>query len=209
MSSKVMFKNENSCIVIKEDKLYVMSTRYKDLSVRAFTILNGFQIELGRSIKDFEAALREARLPIMIKMLQETSNNNIKITYYQIIRMHTGKVDDKIIATIVCKNDIITVLSFNRGLIKDGEYRRYNQLSVLHQISLPYDLSESSSSNRNEQVVKTLKTVMPITNSIVVNEKEDSLVAITKEDNLKLKFTFISNAKNNKRFELISIALAE
>ena len=114
MQNKIMFKNEDSCIAIKDDKMYILSTRYKDISSRALTVMSGFQIELGRDINDIITALKETRVPVIIK---EVISNGDK-SHYQIIRMHTGKVDDKLVATLLCNNGIIHSISFNRALIE-------------------------------------------------------------------------------------------
>jgi len=206
MAIQVMFKNEKSYIAIKNDKLYIVSTKYKDYSPRAITIMPGFQIELGRNIQEIEDAIKRTRLPIILKTLAEM--NNIK--QVQIIRMHTGKVADKVVAIISCKNNIINTVAFNRKLIKDGEYRRYNNLSVLHQVSIPYDLSESNTRFRRDQVISTLSNIIPsISHSEVeVIEKEKRLVASVRDDDAAIKFTFVSNTQMNNRFELMSIALA-
>ncbi|MBO5386748.1 MAG: hypothetical protein J6A59_01205 [Lachnospiraceae bacterium] len=205
MQNKIMFKNEDSCIAIKDDKMYILSTRYKDISSRALTVMSGFQIELGRDINDIITALKETRVPVIIK---EVISNGDK-SHYQIIRMHTGKVDDKLVATLLCNNGIIHSISFNRALIRDGSYRQYNILSVLHQLSVPYNLCDSTSVSRSEQLKQILKSVMNIVNNIEVTEKDNQLVAITNEDNLKLSFKFILNKNNNNRYELISISLAQ
>lgn len=204
MAVTKLLKSAYSYIAIKDDKMYIMSNHCKDISPRAFQIAPGFQIEIGRQIDDIEKALKQTRLPFILK--EVTSHGDI--SHYQIIRMHTGKVDDKIIATIVCLDGAISSISFNRALIKDNEYRRYNQLSILHQLSLPYDYKESSCNSRQEQVIKAITTIMSITNPIEVIEETNSISAITLEDELKLKFKFILNKNNNNRYELISIALA-
>lgn len=204
MQNKIMFKNDDSCIAIKDDKMYILSTRYKDISSRALTVMSGFQIELGRDINDIITALKETRVPVIIK---EVISNGRK-SHYQIIRMHTGKVDDKLVATLLCNNNIIHGISFNRALIKDGSYRKYNILSVLHQLSVPYNLCDSNSVSRSEQLKQILKSTMNIVNNIEVTEKDNQLIAITNEDNLKLNFKFILNKNNNNRYELTSISLA-
>ena len=205
MSNKIMFRNDDSCIAIKDDKLYILSNHYKDISCRSITVMSGFQIELGRDINDIIQALKETRVPVFIK---EVANNSI-LTYYQVIRLHTGKVDDKVVADITCKNNKIISIAFNRKLISDSDYRRYNQLSVVHQLSIPYDLYVSDCTTRWEQVRKILKSAINVVNPIEVKEKDLQLVAIVNEDNLKQKYTFISNKNNNNRYELISISLVE
>lgn len=206
MSVEVLFKKDNSYIAIKNDKLYILSVKYKDFSPRAITIIPGFQIELGRSIKDIEEALKHTRLPIILKTLTEI--NNIK--QIQIIRMHTGKVDDKVVAVISCKNDIINTVAFNKELIKDSSYRRYNNLSVLHQISIPYNLCESQAKFRRDQVINILSNIISNVSysEIEVVEKGKQLITYITEEDKKIKYTFVSNKNNNDRFELMSISLA-
>lgn len=199
-----MFANSYSCIAIKDNKLYIVSTKHKDFSLRAITIINGFQIELGRKMSEIREALEETRLPIMIK---EVVNDGDK-AHYQIIRMHTGKVDDRVVATVICSKDIMRSISFNRALIKDSEYRKYNKLSVMHQISMPFDPAENNCSSRLEQINKLLSSILPLTNPLIVSEDGNQLTAITNEEELKLKFKFILNKSNNNRYELISISLA-
>lgn len=200
MGCRYLFKNESSCIAIRNDKLYVISTRYKDYSPRAIQILPGFQLELGRSIQDFKEALKETRLPVIIKKLIERGD----ATHYQIIRMHTGNVDDKVVASIACRDDIIKVIAFNRALIKDMAYRRYNQLSTYNQLSLPYNLEGTGCMNRTEQVKKSLSAVT-MSNNAEVKESGKKLTATVDADGQKMIFTFILNATN--RYELSNISI--
>lgn len=204
MEKKLMLKTKESCILIKDGKMYIISTKYKDYSCRAITIMNGFQIEMGRNINDIKQALKETRLPIIIKEVI----NMETIQHYQIIRMHTGNVDDKVIATVVCNNYIISSVSFNRNLIQDREYRKYNQISVLHQLSIPYDLSEANCLSRGEQVRNILNTAMHTRSSIKVKEEteKNNLSAIIDAEGIKMKLLFILNDKS-KRYDLTSISL--
>ena len=130
MPNKILYKTPYSCIAIKDDKMYVVSTKYKDYSPRAITIMPGFQIELGRNINEIEEALRLTRVPVILKTLIDTG----EIQQIQVIRMHTGIVDDKLVAMLVCKHNIIQSVSFNRDLIKDGEYRR-NQDDIFRPVA--------------------------------------------------------------------------
>lgn len=203
MDKKIMFKNNSSCIVIKDGKMYIASTKYKDYSCRAITIMNGFQIEIGRNINEIKQALRETRLPIIIREVINVKS----VKHYQIIRMHTGNVDDKVIATVVCNNDIISIVSFNRDLIRDKDYRRYNQISVLHQLSIPFDLSETGNISRSEQLKAILSVAMHIRGNIKVIEQSDSLSAIIDSgEEEKFKILFILNSKTN-RYDMTSLSL--
>ena len=202
---KVISKNKKSYILIKNGKMYILSTNRKDYSSCAIPIIPGFQIELGRNIKEIEEAIKFTRLPVIIKELVERGS----IKQLQIIRMQTGKVNDKVVASIVCNKDIITSISFNRALINDNEYRKYNGLTVLHQISIPFELCDSNATSRRDQVNNLLSNILPHMGltDISVAEDKSKLCAIAKnKDGDMLKFTFIFN-KNTSRFEFTSISL--
>lgn len=205
MATKIMFRTKYSCITIKDGKMYTLSNKYKDYSPRAITIISGFQIELGRNINDIETALKETRLPIILKTV--TDINDIK--HIQIIRMHTGRVDDKIVAIMSCKNNIITSVSFNKDLIKDAAYRKYNSLSVYHQLSMPYSLSDSGYKFRRDQVLSVIQKIIPSIeyNEVEVVEKGKQLIVNINDEDVSMKMLFISNKNNNDRYELMSISL--
>lgn len=205
MDNKIMFKNEYSCIVIHDEKLYIMNNKYKEYSLRAVTIIPGFQLELGRDIKEIKEALKETRLPIIIKKLTELPNGT---AYYQIIRIHTGNVDDKVVTNVVCIKDKITSIAFNKALLKDSNYRKYNQLSVYHQLSVPYDLAQTEFNFRGEQIDTRLSTVIKLKHKIKIVEDTNKISAIIQEDDKYIQFLFILN-KNNNRFELSSIGIGD
>lgn len=202
MSKKKMFKTDNSYITIMDDKLYILSNKYRDYSPRAVMVIPGFQIELGRDINDIITALKETRLPVIIKSVIEKGDKH----YYHIIRMETGNVDDKIIASVVCSNNIIHTISFNRTLLKDSNYRRYNKVSIFHQLSLPYSLAESNVISRGEQVRNAVITILGRVKHIEVNESQNKLVALINDEDIKIKLTFILDSTNN-RYALSSISL--
>lgn len=202
MDAKVMFNNGNSFIIIKNGKLYI-ATKQHEISKCAITLINGFQVELGRNIQDIQEALKYTRLPIVLKTVLEQE----KVSQYQVVRMHTGKVDDKVIANILCKNGIISVVSFNRKLINDQQYRKFNQLSIVHQLSLPFNMLESGCSSRIEQVSKALSTAIMVDGTPELTEGKNNLTAVIKTNSCKIKYTFILNTSTN-RYELTSMSLA-
>lgn len=202
MSKKYMFKTQDSCIAILDDKLYILSNKYKDYSPKAVMIIPGFQIELGRSINDIIAALKETRVPVIIKKVIEKG----ELEYYSIVRMSTGKVDDKAVASVICKQNIISTISFNKSLLKDENYRKYNKVSIFHQLSLPYKLSESNCMSRGEQVQNVLRTVFGMIKRIEVSEEQNKLIALIHDEDIKTKLTFILNILTN-RYELTTISL--
>lgn len=191
MSSKYLFRTEDSCIAIRNEKLYVISTRHKDYAPRAVQIVPGFQMELGRDINDFKQALKETRLPIIIKLLLERSN---KATY-QVVRMHTGNVEDKVVANIQCENNIIKIIAFNRALIKDSNYRRYNQLSAYNQLAIQHDLGGTGCISRTEQVKKII-SALTMVEDVRVAEDGKKLVARIEADGQVMIFNFISSEQS-------------
>jgi hypothetical protein len=204
MQSKILFKNDRSFIAIKSGRVYVLSPEFKDVSPRAITIVNGFQIELGRSIEDFQEVLsnESVRIPITINCILNTGINS----QYSITRMRTGNVSDKMIALVLCKNKIITSVSFNRALIVDREYRKYNQLSILHQLALAYDLSETHFQNRNNQVTEILKAAIPYSIKVAkIDEDENKMVVTLFMADAASYFRFV-RSKDRQKFELMSIS---
>ena len=205
MPNKMMYKNDKTCLLLHEDKIYVRTADNSDFSHRAITVTPGFQLELGRKIDDYKEAMKYSRLPLFFKHVTNREINGENLDYYLFVRMKTGRVDDKVIASIICKSGILYSISFNRDLIKDKEYRRYNQLSILHQISIPKDLNGFS--NRSEQLIGLLKKAIPCEKDIKVVEKDNNLAAIVRVADLLLKYTFIKDVSTNK-YLLVSISLA-
>lgn len=200
---KILFKTEDSCIVINNSKLYVVSNTYKDYSPRAIQVIDGLQLELGRSMEDFKQALRYTRLPIMIKLLIEKHS----MKQYQIVRMHTGAVDDKVVVTVLCQNDIIKTIAFNRDLVRDNQYRKFNKLSIYHQLVIPYECEGNCS--RSEQVKGIVSTIVK-GSSIKVEEVEGKQITVLSEaDRQTMKFSFISGKNGNKNYALMSVTLIE
>ena len=202
MPNKIMFKNKDSCLLIYDDKIYVRTADNSDFSFRAITVTSGFQLELGRNIGEYIETMKYSRLPLFFKHVVDRGENS----YYLLVRMKTGRVEDKVIANIVCKSDILYSISFNRDLIRDREYRRYNQLSILHQLTIPRELNGFS--NRSEQLRKLLYQTVPYEGNIKIIETENNLAAAVKVGGLPLKYTFIKDI-NTGKFILVSISLVE
>ena len=103
MQSKIMYKTKESCLCLYNDKIYVRTTDNSDFSFRALTVTPGFQLELGRQISDYIGAMKYSRLPLFFKHVVDRDDTS----YYLLVRMKTGRVDDKVIANIVCKSGIL------------------------------------------------------------------------------------------------------
>lgn len=206
MATKILFKQKNSVIIIKNGKLYVANPDGNGCSPLAISIMPGFQIELGRTLKELNKALSLTRIPIVIKLGQESP----KVKFYQIIRMKTGIVDDKIVATLAVdiETDKIMSVTFNKELRNDKGYRRYNNLSIIHQLALPYNLNGNSS--RSEQVKHYLKAVITSYNDVIKitenNKIIDASIQVSNKDTINIKFIY---NRNKDVFELTTVTLIQ
>lgn len=206
MADKILFKSTDSAMIVKDGKLYIVKTEGKGYSPLAISIMPGFQIELGRTIKELNQALSFTRIPVVIKISQQSP----KVRFYQIIRMKTGIVDDKIVATIAVDNntDKIISITFNRELINDKNYRKHNNLSVFHQLALPYNLNGCGS--RSEQVKLYIKTILPLYEKDIQVKENDKIInaTIKVSDKDNIIIAFIHN-RNKGKFELTTITLKQ
>lgn len=208
MQNKKMYENKYSFILVGDKRVQFVALKYKDFSPRAITIYPGFQIELGRSMKEIKDALFKTRLPILIKEMAIPSSLGFK--NYQIIRMHTGNVDDKIIANIMEKESRIISVSFNKELKRDSEYRKYNALALGNQLSLPpinIDDQEKLEEELQAQVIRIT--------SLLFKEKGEFKSASCNQGQIKIimdidgqvqTLLFIYSRKNNT-YDFASISL--
>ena len=208
MQSKKLFDNGTSYIAITKGKMLVINSNNTGYSPLAIRITEGFQVELGRDIRQVIEAMKFTRLPIIIKKIPIISDT---MGSYQIIRMHTGKVDDKIIANISTINNIVKSISFNRALITDSDYRRYNQLSVLHQLSISDKKSNVNDSvnraYRIEQVKNALRSIIiPGAKNVSVIEDDNQIIFNILVNKNTIKLVFIHNS-DKKSYDLVSISL--
>ena len=208
MQIKRLYDNGFSSILVAKGKMIITVNGKNQYSPLAIKIMEGFQVELGRHIKDIIEAVKHTRLPLIIKRIPVTSDTRAG---YQLIRMHTGNVDDKVVANISTVNDIITSVSFNRTLIKDNNYRKYNRLSVLHQLAISdkncgLTLGESKQ-YRIEQVKHVLKDMLiPGASNVNVIEDDNQIIFNVGVLGRIVKFVFIHN-KEAGLYELVSISL--
>lgn len=195
MEEDKVFKVSNkSSLVIHNGRIYI---RDRESKVNVVTVTPGFQISFGYNIEIIIQALKLTRLPIMVKLITDMNG----VQQYQIVRMHTGKVDDKVIATVACAGNCIKAVSFNKALLHDDEYKRYNRLSLIHQVSLQYNLAKTTYSCRKSQVITVFYTVLGLKGleeNIEVHEEGARLEVFI--HNIRYKFV-----KTVDRFEMLSI----
>lgn len=207
MQVEKMYQTRFTYMSIDEKHIIVKDNERHEQSCRAVTVYPGLQIELGRRFEDYKEALGQTRLPLVFKKLSIPSRSCLN---YQLIRMGTGKVKDKIILNIIVKDAVIYAISFNKDLRNDMEYRKYNQLSITNQLSLPaLDINKTSDMELKfgEQVQRVIEVLFKGFGEFVGAEYKTEKISINiAVDNEELVVNFILNRKNNM-YELISLEL--
>lgn len=207
MQSEILFKNEYSYIQIDDDTLQVITNDTNNISARSVSVYDGVQLEIGRAMSDFKEALCKTRIPLIIREVPIPVQN---IKGYQIIRMHTGKVDDKVIVNVTEKNNKINKISFNKELKNDVNYRRYNSLSAGNQLTLPA-INTNNTIELSLVFQPQLMMVMSAMfkgNAIFVsaNYTASEIDIIVNADEQTEKLSLLYNRKNNL-YELSSISM--
>jgi len=197
-----MFENEQSCLVVRGDKLYVLSKDLSDYYAGAITVMPGFQIELGRPLEQFKEATKKTRLPIGYMLLKERNN----VALYKVIRLKTGPLSNTVVATLRCVDDRIVAIAFNRSLLNDNNYRRYGKLSAMHQLAIPTSLQGYG--YRRAQASAIISNLLSINSDVEVIESEAKLEVKVQASICRYNFTFIKSLDGN-RYELSWIALKD
>lgn len=195
---KFGYDNGKTCIAYKSTSMAnVMSKKHNVLSPLNIKIVNGLQMELGRSIEDYIEVLKKTRIPITIR--KYFSSNGIE--QYIISRMNTGKIEDYIIAYAVCKNNRILAISLNDELLLNAEFRRFVGISLVFQVGLE---------GNNEEAYKIkLGTVLGVEPSkIKIEIKPAEVDAYIKKDNAKIKYTLIKKSSTDI-YRMASASLVE
>jgi hypothetical protein len=134
MQKTILFKNETSYILVSDTTILVKDSTSNWYSPLAVMVYNSVYVEFNRPMTDFKEAISKTRLPLLVKDMQLPVSN---MRLYQLVRMQTGNVDDKVIVEITEKDNKITGITFNKKLKNDPKYRKYNSLPAGNQISIP------------------------------------------------------------------------
>lgn len=167
-----MYKNERSCIVIKDNAILVVDSETYSFTTSAIHIAGGFMIELGRNINEFIEALKVAQLPYYFKL--DYSRNGIDI--YGVYRIATGNIPAMRFAAVKCKGDILLSLNFktDRDVVTYAKYRMFSKFQFFR---LPYELGDDW--YRGQQAQRYISLLMPgVTVDKVKEEKEKRLLQL-------------------------------
>lgn len=207
MDKKIkMYNNHYSSILIDNNSIQVLRNSDKMFSPRSIKIYSGMQIELGRPVSNFIDALAESRLPLMIKDVPLPVDG---VLGYQVVRMHTGNVDDRVLANLIEKNGQITKITFNRDLAHDKEFMKYSPVPIVNQLKLKA-IDINNSEKLKTEFVQQLNNVIQVlfrnTATFLSAEYATNEVCIHIDaDEQKQKISFIFSKKSGY-YELMSVA---
>ena len=148
-------------------------------SVGVISILPKIQIAIGTKLSTFIKALEMSRSPIALQKIL----SNGKFETYRIIRMPTGNIPEREIATVDTYNGTIIGATYNGKLLKDQAFKRLVKLSTMHQIRL----CKADSTNKLLLATKCI--------SLLTNLSRDKLVVQETARTIRVKVVFKTNIK--------------
>lgn len=190
---ETLIKDNNGIIRISDSKVYSLNKEGGDKALLSVTITPGLHIALGNSVNNYIKAIAQTDLPVVIEKVMKDR--------YNVKRMPTGNVKGVTLANIACSDNSIYAITFNRDLNKDEEFRRYIQLSVLHQLSVPYETSDS----KFIDIIKQVSNMQVIDAEVSDMSKTIKNIKLRIED-IDINYTFIVNS-DTKLWELMCISL--
>lgn len=207
MKKQILYDNGYSHILIDSSTIQVLRNSDNMFSPKSIKIWSSMQIELGRPIEEFKECLVKTRVPIMIKEVALPIKGMLG---YQLIRMHTGKVQDKVLANILEKENKITKVTFNRELASDMEFRKYSQVPVVNQFRLKA-LNISNSKELELHFAKQLDLIIDtlFRGTAVFTKAEytsGEIVIHVDANGQEQKISFIYSSKSSC-YELVSISI--
>lgn len=202
-----LYDNGYSYILVDKNSIQILKKSNNAFSPRSVKVWGTMQIELGRPVKELKDCLAQSRVPLLIK---EVSLPLHGMLGYQLIRMHTGKVDDKVLANILEKDEKIIKLTFNRELINDMEFRKYSQLPAVNQFrlkALNLDDSKELEANFSKQLDTIIQTLFRgSARFIKADYTPGEINIIVDADGQKQKIAFLFSKKSGF-YELVSISI--
>lgn len=181
----VIGENIKSKIIVT-DKSVRVSPKVKSnayITPNIVTLTPGIQAELGRSLKEFIECVQHTDKPLLFTLISGKRRDGVRI--YNLNRMETGKVKEAYICSIVSIDDIMISFQFNQELAYDENYRRYEKLSILHQLTL-------GKSTHSDLLFRGSNTISKITgihpNSLMSKPFKDGLDVILLDEGIKYTF---------------------
>lgn len=208
MAHKKLYDNGYSHILMDDSTIQILRNEDDVFSPRSVKVWSTLQIELGRPIKEIKDCLAKTRVPLIIK---EVALPVPGLLGYQLIRMHTGIVQDKVLANIIEKDNKVIKITFNRELAKDKEFRKYSQLPVANQLKLR-TLNMKNSEELEKRFCKQVNTIIDTlfrdaANFVRADYSSEEIIVYIDADGQEQKVSFIYSNKSSA-YELVSISIS-
>lgn len=198
------FSNEYSHLEIRDNSLLVMNNFVPDKYEEALKICKYFYIELGRPIKQFETVLSKSRIPIIFEFVIK----RMEYEHYKIIRLETGNIEEIVLGTIVCKNGIITRITWNQDYSVEDELDKYDAIGSIWRIRSKFENTAELNIKNAENAIRSLLGMSVSINCDISSQYNTNRIDIkVKMTNNAYIYTMILNEKT-RMYELITISLA-
>lgn len=194
-----LLDNGKSHIAIYNNKsVKIIDNKTKAISNRAITIMPGFQIEFGRSIKDVFSALAKIHLPIIIEEYLTAGN----FKYYNVVRLETGNIPEFTICKIGVTNEVIMEVLFDSELTKNNAARKTRSISAIASVaikandisSIEMDAISTITSLKGENAIDYSFNILDYKIRVIANYNDFNLI-----------YTYLMDKKDNTKYRLIGI----
>lgn len=145
------YEENGTFLTIRHNSVLVLDSNTLDKSARALKVCSGFYIELGRKLNDFIGILKDAKIPVIFQHVMKANG----YVHYNIVRMATGKVDDVILGTIICKDGIIEKLSCKKDYMREKSFKTYERLGAIW-LAGSFDYTVNIETNKNNAKANVL-----------------------------------------------------
>ena len=209
MKKTVLHDNGYSHILLDSSTIQYLRDVDNMFSPRSVKVWSGMQIELGRPVSELIECLSKTRVPIIIKSVALPIKGMLG---YQLIRMHTGNISDKVLANIVEKDNTIIKLTFNREIANDKEFRRYSQVPVVNQLKIKaLNINNSSELELHfkQQLDMIISSLFRNTATFIKADYTPGAVDVYVSADGQLQKVSLLYSKKTDYYELVSISLEQ
>ena len=198
------YNNGKSYMVVKDNSLLILNSKAMDIAVSAIKVCNGFYIELGRPVEQFENIIMKTRIPIMIERVNKMKN----IETYNVIRVETGNVDDVVLCSMVVRDGIIESIIRSLEFKKINNFEKYIQLGSLWKLSINKDNDIELCKYKAINTIKTICRGATFNYKFTADYRTTRIIVKVNGDNVNQEYSFQLN-ESTRRYELLSIKLCE
>ena len=203
----IYFRTNTSYLMISNNSILVMSSKYPAKSPSAIKVSKGLDIELGRNIKQFNNLLSKTRIPIIFEKLISLGGYD----NYSILRMQTDDIKGMILGNIACSEDgTIKKIICTKAFKNEADYLRYEEVGSLWRIRSGNEHNEEKNIKKIEFLTKTITDFDMLTNASIetTKSKDDNnkYNVKIKSEEMNYTYTYMLSRITDK-FELVTVSL--